>query len=423
MRLPQPSVLRFPATIVSAVVLSMVAAMLPAPMRAATPQLTSSPVNLRYGSVAVGHSKAMMVVLTNNGTTSITISAVTSSKSEFKASSLQVPKSLAAGASLGVTLTFSPKATGSVDGKVTFTSNATNPLLDVGVGGAGVTSEAVKATPASLAFGIVAVGANSTRPLVLTNTLTSTVTLSNVQIANAAFSVSGATFPLNLAAGQSVRLNATFTPQVTGPAAGSALVAGPALSIPFSGTGSKASPPKLTIAPTTLSFGNVTVGATETLTLGLQATGGSVTVSSATSSDAQFTVSGLSFPLTIASGQEASLNVKFTPKKNGKTSATLSFLNNTTESPKTEAMSGTGTAVSVSLSWVASTSPGITGYNIYRSTSKTGTPAKINSSLDADTSYTDASVTSGATYYYVTTAVNSSGVESGFSNQVKAVVP
>jgi len=38
-------------------------------------------------------------------------------------------------------------------------------------------------------------------------------------------------------------------------------------------------------------------------------------------------------------------------------------------------------------------------------------------------SYTDSTVQSGQTYYYATTAVDSSGVESTYSNQVQVAVP
>jgi bacillopeptidase F len=78
---------------------------------------------------------------------------------------------------------------------------------------------------------------------------------------------------------------------------------------------------------------------------------------------------------------------------------------------------------SVSLSWTASTSPNISGYNVYRRTGTTGSYAKINSSLDALTSYSDSNVADGQTYYYETTAVNSSGVESAASAAVQAVIP
>lgn len=76
------------------------------------------------------------------------------------------------------------------------------------------------------------------------------------------------------------------------------------------------------------------------------------------------------------------------------------------------------------LTWAASTSGNISGYNVYRG-STTGGPysTKVNSSLVAGTSFTDSSTAAGQTYYYVTTAVNSSNTESSYSNEAKAVIP
>jgi fibronectin type 3 domain-containing protein len=63
------------------------------------------------------------------------------------------------------------------------------------------------------------------------------------------------------------------------------------------------------------------------------------------------------------------------------------------------------------------------GYNVYRSTVSGGPFSKINSALNASSNFVDNVVQAGSTYYYVTTAVNGSGVESTYSNQVKAVIP
>jgi fibronectin type 3 domain-containing protein len=89
-------------------------------------------------------------------------------------------------------------------------------------------------------------------------------------------------------------------------------------------------------------------------------------------------------------------------------------------------VTGTGEAApvyTVSLSWNASTSPNISGYNVYRRTGGSGSYVKINSSLVGPTSYVDSSVADGQTYYYETTAVNSSGEESAPSTSVQAVIP
>lgn len=78
---------------------------------------------------------------------------------------------------------------------------------------------------------------------------------------------------------------------------------------------------------------------------------------------------------------------------------------------------------SVSLSWTASTSLNVTGYNVYRGTTSGGPYTKLNSSPRAEITYEDLSVQAGTTYYYVATAVDSSNNESAYSNQASAVVP
>ena len=77
---------------------------------------------------------------------------------------------------------------------------------------------------------------------------------------------------------------------------------------------------------------------------------------------------------------------------------------------------------SVVLSWTASVSP-LIGYNIYRSNTSGGPYSKLNSTLNSSTTFTDTSVLSGYTYYYVTTAVDAQLNESVYSNEAFAAVP
>jgi len=77
---------------------------------------------------------------------------------------------------------------------------------------------------------------------------------------------------------------------------------------------------------------------------------------------------------------------------------------------------------SVALTWTASTST-VSGYNVYRTTISGAQYTLVNSSLISALAYTDTSVQSGTTYYYVTTAVDATGTESVFSNQVSAPIP
>lgn len=78
------------------------------------------------------------------------------------------------------------------------------------------------------------------------------------------------------------------------------------------------------------------------------------------------------------------------------------------------------------LNWTASSSTGVTGYNVYRSTSSSATLAngqytKVNSSPVSGVTYMDTSIAAGVGYYYVVTALSSSG-ESAASNQFQTAV-
>ena len=69
----------------------------------------------------------------------------------------------------------------------------------------------------------------------------------------------------------------------------------------------------------------------------------------------------------------------------------------------------------VSLSWTASTTTNLKGYNVYRASVAGGAYSKLNASPMATTVFDDSSVSSGRTYYYVTTAVDSNNMESAYS--------
>lgn len=75
---------------------------------------------------------------------------------------------------------------------------------------------------------------------------------------------------------------------------------------------------------------------------------------------------------------------------------------------------------SVYLSWNPSSSPDISGYNIYRAdyAKSCGSFSRINAELAPETTYTDSTVTNGASYCYTSTAVNAKKEESGFSEIV-----
>ena len=78
-------------------------------------------------------------------------------------------------------------------------------------------------------------------------------------------------------------------------------------------------------------------------------------------------------------------------------------------------------AADVSLSWQPSSSTNVVGYNIYFGTSSGNYTGKIMVGNVATA--TISNLTCGTTYYFAATALDSSGDESGFSNETEFLVP
>lgn len=73
----------------------------------------------------------------------------------------------------------------------------------------------------------------------------------------------------------------------------------------------------------------------------------------------------------------------------------------------------------INLTWTQSTSANVTQNRIYRSTVNGG-PYSLVTTIAASTSFNNTGLNSGTTYFYVVTAVNSSGLESPASNPASA---
>lgn len=395
-------------------------AILPFSGRAAAQQLFFSPGQLRFGTVVVGHAESNILVLKNGGTASTTISSITVSGSEFKVSGVNLPLVIAPGSRVAVTVTFTPVRIGwTGEHVITFVENSSS--TQVKVAGVGVNAEPLVATPANVAFGNVAVGKTATRSVVLKNAGSKSQTIDYLGMWSNSFSVQRPTLPVTLVPGQSVTFAIVFAPKFAGLNGANVFISGPSMDIPLTGTGTTTG--QLVISPSALNFGDVDVGTTSKQTVSMGASNGTVIVSSAAISNSQFSIPGASFPLTIDAGKSVNLNVVFSPSTSGTYSGKLTFAADSANIPSTESLSGTGMqpAYSVTLSWNPSTSV-VAGYNIYRG-AKAGSYSKMNSSLDASTSYTDNSVVSGSTYYYAATAVSASGQESSYSSPIKVVIP
>jgi hypothetical protein len=390
-------------------------------------QLTVNPPSIDFGTVVAGTATRNVTIRSILGREIVSQAVVTGSG--FSISGPSLPVTLRWGQTATFSVTFAPQSSGAVTGSVTILSDGSGPSLTIPLTGTGgATAGALRAAAPSLNFGSVQVGSTQTMSESLTNSGGSSVTITQASASTGAFSLSGLSLPLTLTPGQSFTFGVAFAPTTSGSVGGTISVASnasnPQLQITLAGSGNAAAG-QLGVNPGALNFGSVVVGQSHSMMATLTATGSSVVVSSASAGSSEFAVGGPSLPLTIPPGQSASFTVTFTPQTSGTASTGASFVSNATNSTAQVSLTGSGTPPtqhSVNLSWNPSTS-GAVGYNVYRGNTSGGPYTEINPTLDPSTTYTDSTVLSGQTYYYVSTALDASGVESGFSNQVKATIP
>ena len=189
------------------------------------------------------------------------------------------------------------------------------------------------------------------------------------------------------------------------------------------------SAPMLTVNATSVSFGSVPVSTSSTQSVTLASTGSEpVTVSSVSVTGTGFSISGATFPVTLAPGQSVVLSVAFAPSASGSQTGQLTVVSNSASTP-TNAISLTGTGVvaahSVTLTWdapVSSPDP-VAGYNVYRTASGGTSYQLLNTGIETLTTYVDYAVQSGLTYTYIVRSVDAQGVESAPSNTTTATIP
>lgn len=184
--------------------------------------------------------------------------------------------------------------------------------------------------------------------------------------------------------------------------------------------------PSLTATPSNLSFGTQALNTSVTLPIKITNVGtASANITQDSISGPGFTT-GITTPITLNPQQSVNVPVIFTPGASGTVSGNLIFLINGT-TVLSVSLSGTGLAPlahSVDVTWNASTSASLQGYNVYRGTVSGGPYNKISPTLSPATLlFTDTTPVSGQKYFYVVTALDTSGAESAASVEVAVTIP
>ena len=211
----------------------------------------------------------------------------------------------------------------------------------------------------------------------LSNPSTSPVTVSQASVTGSGFSIKGLTLPVSLSPNQQISFSVVFTPAAAGSATGSLTIVSNAMNSPLgvalSGTVSASG--SLAANPASLGFGNVQVGGTANISETLTNTGGSsVTISQANVTGTAFSISGLTFPVTLDPNNSVTLTATFAPTGAGSASGMLTIVSDASNSNLNIALTGTATAASQ-----LSISPASLNFG----TVNVGSSSSLNASLNA----------------------------------------
>ncbi|MBV9086798.1 MAG: choice-of-anchor D domain-containing protein, partial [Acidobacteriaceae bacterium] len=325
------------------------------------PDISISPSSVSFGNVNMGTSSSpSTLTLWNTGTAPLSISNFTISGNNPAEFSTDAPPSLTIQPNTTATIkvTFSPQSAGSKTASLVFSDNTSAGTHQVAMAGVG-TLQGISISPPAIDFLSQLVNTTSASiSVVVTNTGSTTLTISSVALngANASeFTFTPPSGSLNVAPQGSVAFPVGFAPATLGKKVASLDITynGPQSpqSVPLKGSGVA---PGFSVSANSLSFGDVAVNTTSSLLVTITNSGTanlSITnfgLSGTNSGEFSFTASPL--PMTLSPGSTTTVGVTFKPTSgSGTKSATLSFTDNASGSPHQITLSGNATAPVISV--------------------------------------------------------------------------
>jgi hypothetical protein len=219
-----------------------------------------------------------------------------------------------------------------------------------------LSSTAVTATPATLAFGSQAQGTTSaSQPVTIANVGTTTVTITSIAASTNYTETNDcpATLITGTTTGSSCSVNVSFAPTATGTLTGTVTVTYTSsgsttpqtTTVTLSGTGTAATSGTISISPTSLTFGSQAVGTTSaTQTVTVSNTGGAAVTFTSIVISGDFAGATLAqCPSIAVEGTPCTFQISFKPTATGTRTGAITFTDNATGSPQSVMLTGTGT--------------------------------------------------------------------------------
>jgi hypothetical protein len=264
--------------------------------------------SLDFGSVTVGTSNQLVLVVSNTGVSDCNVNSILySGTSEFSFTAPPTPFPVVAGGAVSIPVRYAPTSPGTDVAPLVFiTDDPLTNQVTVTLSGTGFQRNLVLTPTNALAFGSIPVGSASTKSVVLSNTNSVSCNVDAIRIDGSGDFQLDAFVPTS-----------SFTLSNRGDDNGTLVIesrdAGGPIDVALSGRGLQ---PYLTVTPSALAFGSVVVGATNTITVKITNAGNTnCTVTGLrviNDGNVQFTAPAL--PINLGPSSNVNVAVEYVPK-------------------------------------------------------------------------------------------------------------
>ncbi|WP_143308264.1 choice-of-anchor D domain-containing protein, partial [Candidatus Entotheonella palauensis] len=325
------------------------------------PQIELSRTRIAFGEVQLHAFRTQSIVVSNSGTSPLTIRVITIAADSGPGFSLEqvpaLPAVLPPDGELALRVRFQPPRIGVVRGIVRIQSDADEmPSRTVTLSGIGVEVPVpeITANPSVLEFGEAQINVPGeelllvTRTVTLLNTGTADLTLTAARVdssqGNEFRLFRPPTLPLTIIPGGGLTLEVQYRPTLVGSVTGAVRIRSDAvnlddLTIPLNGTGVDTRVPRISVSRSTLDYGEVEVGSARRLAFDVTNTGtGDLDITRFALQSPEGGVFQLirppETPFTLVPGATQRLRVRFRPNVESYVTGVLRIHNNDAERPR-----------------------------------------------------------------------------------------
>jgi len=289
------------------------------------------PGALDFGNVGVGKQVSHSATLVNTSKATVTLTKAILSSTEFSISGLRFPLYLQAGQKSNFTVSYKGSRAGKADGTLSFNGQPASATVTL-TASVGSSTRQLTVSPASHDFGNVTVNTAATAALILTNSGTAHLSITNIAVSGTGFQITPIKEPAGIPAGGQLVVSLTFSPKTAGNFSGAVTVTSddpnnPTKTVALTGAATNQAVGKLVATPTALSLNATRMGSTVSAATTLKNVGtANVTLSQINLGGAGFSTSGIAAPVLVVPGESLTLTVNYTPTSTTASSGNISLV-------------------------------------------------------------------------------------------------